>query len=180
MRLLSLYDYSGNWSQPYKEAGWEVTQVDLKYDGVDVRLLKRSPLGYDGILAAPPCTVFAGSGARWPRTNAQMVEGLSCIDAVLRLVYIYKPKFWALENPVGKLVQYLGKPRYYFQPWEHGDPYTKRTCLWGEFTIPDKHPVEPVEGGKIHRMGPSPDRQEKRSVTPMGFSRDFYRANSTF
>lgn len=141
-------------------------------------MLERDGQGFDGILAAPPCTVFAGSGARWPRTDEQMVEGLSCVDAVMRLVWVYKPRFWALENPVGKLVRYLGKPRMYFQPCDYGDPYTKRTCLWGEFNEPAKTPVEPVEGSKMHLLPPSANRQALRSATPMGFARAFYQANS--
>jgi len=81
--ILSLFDYSGNWSKPYRDNGYKVIQVDLKKSGQDVRLLKTYKNIY-GILAAPPCTVFANSGARWPRSEADMIEGLSMVDAVLR------------------------------------------------------------------------------------------------
>jgi len=64
-----------------------------------------------------------------------------------------------------------------FQPNEYGDPYTKLTCLWGEFNTPMRTPVPATEGSKMHRLGPSPDRAMLRSVTPMGFSRAFYEAN---
>ncbi len=53
-----------------------------------------------------------------------------------------KPHFWALENPVGRLPRYIGKYRYTFQPYEYGDPWTKRTCIWGNHNILVKCPVE--------------------------------------
>ena len=173
--ILDLCAGSGNWSKPYAESGYDVYRVDLPHD---VRLWKDyTGMNVHGVLAAPPCTVFAGSGARWPRTDEEMVEGISVVDACLRIIMMTRPKWWVLENPIGKLVRWLGKPRMYFQPYEYGDPYTKRTALWGEFNVPEKSPVEPVEGGKIHRMAPSPDRSAKRGLTPMGFARAFCEAN---
>ncbi|MDR2893016.1 MAG: hypothetical protein LBV80_08030 [Deltaproteobacteria bacterium] len=133
-RILSLCDFSGTWSQPYVDAGYDVIRVDLQH-GQDVRLLERMD-NIHGILAAPPCTCFAVSGNRWPRSDADMVEALSVVDACIRLVVACKPKWWALENPIGKLVRYLGKPQMYFNPCDFGDPYTKKTCLWGSFTPP--------------------------------------------
>lgn len=88
-----------------------------------------------------------------------------------------QPTFWCLENPVGRLVRFLGKPRMYFNPCDFGDPYTKKTCLWGNFNIPTMNQVEPTEGSRMHRMGPSEDRQARRSITPPGFATAFYEAN---
>src|SRR5205823_3295415 len=85
------------------------------------------------ILAAPPCTVFANSGARSGRMR-RLLEGLSIVDACLRFVVACKPVWWALENPVGKLKHYLGEPALRFDPCDYGDPYTKKTCVWGAFT----------------------------------------------
>lgn len=144
--ILSLCDFTGEWSRPYREAGYEVRQYDLKLDGRDLRLehVPREPVL--GILAAPDCTRFALSGNRWTRTDTEMIESLSLVDACLRFVAMTKPTFWALENPVGKLSGYLGKPNLIFNPCDYGDPYTKRTCLWGDFTGAVKSPVDPVEG----------------------------------
>jgi site-specific DNA-cytosine methylase len=89
---------------------YDVIRIDLKH-GEDVRLMKLPNKPIYGILAAPPCTVFAGSGNRWERTDDDMREGLSIVDACCRLVLATRPKWWALENPVGKLVHYLGPPR---------------------------------------------------------------------
>lgn len=186
--ILSLFDHSGNWSAPYRKAGYNVIQVDLQNDGTDARLLQRQvaksldrhsilPDQVYGILSAPPCQVFAGSGARWPRTNEDMIDGLSMVDAVMRYVVTLQPKFWVLENPIGKLVRYLGKPAFYFNPCDFGDPYTKRTCLWGNFNIPKFNRVEPEEGSKMHLLPPSDDRVNLRSATPKGFAKAFYEAN---
>jgi hypothetical protein len=72
--ILSLCDYSGVWSQPYVDDAYDVVRVDLKH-GQDVRLLELPDRPVHGILAAPPCTVFANSGARWERTDDEMRGG---------------------------------------------------------------------------------------------------------
>jgi len=173
--ILDLCGGTGAWSAPYKDAGYNVSIIDIDQD---VRLL-HLPKNVRGILAAPPCTHLAGSGARWWAEKGQeaLLEGLSIVDACLRVVLLTRPTWWCLENPIGRLVHYLGKPKMYFHPWEYGDPYTKKTCLWGKFIEPVKNPVEPTEGGKIHRMPPSPDRGKLRSITPPGFAQAFFEAN---
>lgn len=173
-RILDLCAGSGAWSQPYVDSGYEVIRVTLPEQ--DVRLF-RPPDQVHGILAAPPCTVFASSGARWPRTDQDYIEALSIVDACLRLVIVCQPQWWCLENPVGKLVRWLGPPVAYFNPCDYGDPWTKKTALWGDFIMPPKTPVEPICGSKIHRYPPSPDRGDLRSITPPAFSRAFFEAN---
>lgn len=185
--VLSLCDRTGSWSKSYADAGYRVITVDMQpAEGEhpnrehwqrSVRLLPLPDFRVHGILAAPPCTMFASSGARWVRTDEQMEDALAVVDACLRLVHACRPRWWALENPVGKLGQYLGPPAYYFQPSDFGDRYTKRTCLWGDFNPPQKQPVNPTEGSKMHRMAPGPERQNLRSVTPPGFARAFFEAN---
>ena len=179
--ILDLCGGSGAWSKPYLDAGYEVYNLTLPL--WDIRLMKAYSFTGNtekkvyGILAAPPCTYFASSGARWKRTKEQMLDALSIVDACLRAVIIYKPKFWALENPIGKLTSYLGKPEMYFNPCDYGDPYTKRTALWGNFNIPIKQYVEPTEGSKLHRLPPSIKRAELRSITPSGFAKAFFESN---
>lgn len=173
--ILDLYGAKGNWSKDYRDNGYDVRIITLP--NYDVRLY--SPLdNVYGILAAPPCTRLAGSGARWWKQDlSDLYEALALVDASLRMVAICQPHFWCLENPVGRLVHYLGKPKMYFNPCDYGDPWTKKTCLWGNFNIPKKTPVEPTEGSKIYLMPPSPNRQALRSITPPGFARAFYEAN---
>jgi hypothetical protein len=185
LTILSLCDRSGEWSRPYEAAGYDVIRVDLQ-NAVrrDVRLLEWIDVPIYGILAAPPCDHFAASGARWWEEKGEeaVFEGLSVVDACLRAVAIYRPEFWALENPVGRLRRYLGPPAFTFDPCEFGDPYTKKTLLWGHFTPPvplvsvqARTPVEPVLGSKIHRMGSK--QKNERSVTPAGFAQAFFEAN---
>ena len=112
-------------------------------------------------------------------------------------------QFWALENPYhGFLSKFLGKPAFTFDPWEFGDGYQKRTALWGYFNQPIKTPVEMTPEAKakaktnshLHTLGikfdylkskdihPEHfgkfDRQTRRSITPQGFARAFYKANN--
>ena len=171
--ILDLCGGSGAWSVPYRDAGYDVRLLTLPDD---VRLVHY--LGpVHGILAAPPCTVFANSGARWPRTQAQMLEGLSIVDACLRFVVMCRPQWWALENPVGKLRRWLGPPALLFNPCDYGDPYLKKTLLWGQFIPPKQSPVKPIAKSPIHYMPPSPERAARRSVTPAGFAQAFFKAN---
>lgn len=178
MIVLSLCDYTGAWSAPYRGAGYDVRQVDIR-NGDDVRLFESLSHPVRGVLAAPPCTHLAGSGARWwkEKGDQALIEALAIVDACLRIVSVHRPEWWALENPVGRLNRFLGEPRLRFDPCDYGDPYTKRTCLWGEFSIPAKTPVEPVEGSKMHRLSPSPERALLRSITPAGFAKAFFEAN---
>lgn len=173
--ILDLCGGTGSWSAPYREAGYDVRLITLPQD---VRLYQ-PPENVYGILAAPPCTVFAASGARWERSEQDYIEALSVVDACIRLQWRYKPVFWALENPIGCLRDWIGPPVMYFDPCDYGDPYTKRTCLWGEFKKPKVTPVEPTEGSKLWRClgGASEKTKEIRSVTPAGFARAFFEAN---
>jgi hypothetical protein len=190
--ILSLCDFSGVWSQPYVDAGYHVIRVDLKR-GMDARLIEHISGGVHGILAAPDCNAFAGSGAQyWPAKDAdgRTLAGLALVDACLRAVAIYQPAWWALENPVGRLRRWIGPPRIMFNPCDFAghasnpaaDAYTKKTCLWGQFTPPRPHPIEPVkvcsQGSWIMQLGGSSERtKELRSRTPEGFARAFFEAN---
>jgi hypothetical protein len=177
--ILDLCGGTGSWSEPYRNSQrYDVRTLDI-LDGNDIRLFEIPDEPVYGILAAPPCTHFASSGARWFEEKGEnaLLEGLSVVDACIRIIYACRPYFWALENPIGRLKLYLGKPRYYFDPCFYGDAYTKRTCLWGEFNIPKLTPVYPSEGSKMHLLPPSEDRWKKRSATPKGFVRAFFEAN---
>lgn len=186
--ILDLCGGSGAWSQPYAEAGYEVYVLDPSYPGavaIDVRDILKWKRPVHGILAAPPCTHFSGSGAQyWPAKDAdgRTHEALAVVDACLRVIWANQPQWWCLENPVGRLTHYLGKPTMYFHPWEYGDAYTKKTCLWGTFTEPVRTPVEPIrsnaQGSWVQSLGGSSERTKRlRSATPAGFARAFFEAN---
>lgn len=186
---LSLCDYSGRWSHPWRETH-DVACLDIKR-GEDIRLIEtfdRYDRKADVILAAPTCTKFAGSGARhWKSyTDEMLIEALALVDSCLRWDWVHKPRVFALENAVGRLRRWIGPATWTFNPYEFAgwadDPdseaYTKRTCLWGRFALPEKRPVPPVLGSKTLKFGgPSERTKTLRSITPDGFARAFYEAN---
>lgn len=196
--ILSLFDYSGNWPSFYKEAGYEVYQVDIKHE-IDILSLDVAkdilPFGsIYGILAAPPCTDFSGSGAQYWKikdADGRTEASLSLVYKTLEIIKATSPVFWALENPVGRLptlVPELGKP-WYFNPNQfaghlEGDAaekerYTKRTGIWGKFNIPEKKELSVVKGcNPIMSLGGKSERtKELRSMTPLGFAKAFFEAN---
>ena len=199
--ILDLCGGTGSWSKPYRDNGYDVRIIDPQewleddYGTGDVRLFKKPKEQIYGILSAPPCTHFSGSGARWWEENGEkpLLEGLSIVDACLRIALITKPKFWVLENPVGRLKHYIGDCKCTFQPYQYGDAYSKRTCLWGDFNMPKPTKiVEPKmvefvsKKGEFKRMSkwhydtfrlPKKDRARIRSITSAGFAQAFYEEN---
>jgi hypothetical protein len=113
-----------------------------------------------------------------------MREGLSVVDACLRIIFAHKPVWWALENPIGKLARYLGSPVYKCDPCDFGDPWTKRIWLWGDFKPPMATLLTRPEY-PAHRPARSRDRtsmlsgkqRRERAQTPPGFARAFFEAN---
>ena len=188
--ILSLFDYTGTWSKPYRTAGYRVIQVDLKL-GIDLLAWNYKAIPEKlvcGILAAPECTHYTVSGAQyWNDKDAcGTTEQVNItVRKTLEIINHFKPEFWALENPVGrisKIFPELGKP-WYWQPWQFGDPWTKKTGLWGKFNRPDTFSVKPVEWSKQGSWtqllgGNNEHTKELRSVTPPGFAKAFFKANN--
>jgi len=211
--LLSLFDYSGNWSLPYLEDGWDVIRIDrkIKYpdnystfnkDIMDINtewMLENIFDNYekiDGILAAPPCTDFAVSGAKHWEKKSNPVDTLfgkvnrleyftELTRQTLRIIQLCQPMFYAIENPVGRIakqVPEIGKA-WYFQPYWYGDEYSKKTGLYGKFNKPKPtNLVEPIKysyGSKTQKYGGKSEKtKELRSITPMGFAKAFYSVNN--
>ena len=178
--ILDLCGGTGAWSNPYKDAGYDVRLITLPDH--DVRLYS-PPDNVYGILAAPPCTHLARSGARWWKQKGEgaLLEAMSIVDACLRIVIVTGPEWWALENPIGRISRYLGEPVLKFDPYYYGDPWTKRTWVWGDFNMPLECRVEPAQGDRTSSIGPTKsyfDRSSRRSITPPGFAQAFFEANS--
>lgn len=161
--ILSLCDRTGHWARYYEPSLYEVVTFDLS-SGHDIRHLPYFGRTVHGILAAPPCTQFSIVAARyWERKDAVepelLEEALSVVHACLSMIAIYNPKWWALENPRGRLSRYLGPPAWSFDPFEYGgwlapgeqtvpefppnDGYCKTTFIWGSARKPEIKPVEP-------------------------------------
>ena len=113
---------------------------------------------------------------------------IACLNIIWECRYDHKLAFWCLENPMGYLRQFLGKPVFTFDPCDFGDPYTKKTDLWGYFNIPKKNRVEPefvdFESGKRmsrmhHKTSYESGERRKilRAITPPSFAKAFFEAN---
>ena len=199
--ILDLCGGSGSWSKPYKEAGYDVRLITLpEYDV----LTYEPPENVYGILAAPPCTEFSVLNCKAEPRKRKPEEGLKVVMACMRIIEKCKPVWWAMENPVGYLREYMGNSRLIFQPWEYGDAWTKRTELWGNFNIPqkiyskwedvpDKLPLYTRPGRKkpnfaylqksaqalipqLAWANPKTDA-DFRAITPPGFAKAFFEAN---
>ncbi|MEO8021058.1 PLxRFG domain-containing protein [Polaromonas sp.] len=196
--VLSLFDLSGEWSKPWEEAGYQVYRFDIQADPNmgDVNNFSSEFFGdwfgdFEGkdvyaILAANPCTDFAVSGARHfaaKDADGRTVASVKLVHQTLAAIEYFKPAVWGLENPVGRIEKLGGLPpwRLSFNPNHLGDPYTKKTLIWGRFNgdLPIA-PVEPTEGSKMHKLygGKSMATKNARSETPEGFSYGFFMANN--
>lgn len=95
------------------------------------------PKNVYGVIANPVCTEF--SIAKGFHINGDLEKGMFLVNHCLRIIKESNPTFWVIENPAtGKLKDFLGKPKFVYQPWEFGSPWTKKTALWGRFNIPNK------------------------------------------
>lgn len=192
--ILDLCGGTGAWSRPYAEAGYDVRLITLPDN--DVRTY-RPPDHVYGILAAPPCTEFSLAKGGQARDFAGGVEVMSaCLRIIWQCRQREKLAFWALENPVGFMRQFLGRPHFTFEQWQFGDFGIKPTDIWGYF----KEPVPTVKerpgligimyrDGHRHGRGMANpkcppeyanmglDRAALRAITPAGFAKAFYRAN---
>ena len=133
--ILDLCGGTGAWSKPYKDAGYDVRLITLPENDVITYIPSDNVYG---ILAAPPCTEFSLARNRYPEIPRDFIKGMNIINACIRIIWQCNPRFWALENPIGLLSRFLGKFKYTFEPWWFGDPWTKRTALWGNFNKPEQ------------------------------------------
>jgi site-specific DNA-cytosine methylase len=124
--------------------------------------------GWDLMIAHPPCTHLAVSGARWFKDKRE--EQAEALDFVRLLLDAPIPRI-ALENPVSIISSKIRKPDQIIQPWQFGHGETKATCLWLQGLLP-LQPTDLVEGrtARVHRMPPSPDRWKERSRTFQGIA----------
>lgn len=126
---------------------------------------------WDLIIAFPPCTDLAVSGARWfPEKRADGRQQRS-IAFFMQFVSADCPKI-AIENPIGIMSSDYRKPDQIIQPWQFGHGETKATCLWLK-GLPKLIPTEIVGGReqRVWKMPPGPERAKERSKTFPGIAR---------
>lgn len=173
MKVLVACEFSGTVRDAFAARGHKAVSCDLLptlKPGLHIigDVLNFINDGYDLIIAHPPCTHLASSGARWFKDKQKEQE--EAVAFVLRLANADCPKI-AIENPIGVLSSRWRKPDQIIQPWQYGHGETKATCLWLK-NLPKLTPTNIVEGreARIHMMPPSPDRWMKRSVTYQGIA----------
>lgn len=127
--------------------------------------------GYDLMIAHPPCTHLAVSGARWFKDKAQEQESaLTFVRELMNRSHHHIPCF-CIENPISIISSRIRKPDQIIQPWMFGHGETKATCLWLN-NLPKLQPTNIVDGreARIHKMPPGPDRWKERSRTFQGIA----------
>jgi len=131
------------------------------------------------IIAFPPCTHLAVSGARWfkeKRKDGRQQQGIDFFMAIANAPC----KQIAIENPVGIMSTVWRKPDQIIQPFEYGHTETKKTCLWLR-SLPKLIPTDIVydemirlpkkERNRIHYMSPRKNRSKLRSKTFIGIAK---------
>jgi hypothetical protein len=173
VKVLIACEYSGTVRDAFRARGHDAMSCDLlptdvpgpHYQG-DVQEILRD--GWDLMIAHPPCTHLAVSGARWFHLKRQ--EQAEALDFVQLLMDAPIPRI-AVENPVSVISSRIRKPDQIIQPWQFGHGETKATCLWLK-GLPALKPTNVVDGreARIHRLPPSADRWKIRSTTYAGIA----------
>ena len=185
MKILVACEYSGAVRDVLCNMGHHAVSVDLlpgegewtcnHIQGDVIPLLNGK---WDMMIAHPPCTHLAVSGARWFKDK--VVEQAEALDFVQMLMDAPIPHI-AIENPVSVISSKIRKPDQIVQPWMFGDPFTKTTCLWLK-NLPTLVPTEIVSKGERHvtksgkslpawyNLPPSEDRAKIRSKTFPGMA----------
>lgn len=171
LRVLAACEFSGRVRDAFIALGHEAFSCDIvdsdspgphfKCDVFDV--INQS---WDLVIAFPPCTHLAASGARWwPSKIQEQGEAIEFVKELWRR----GPAKMAIENPVGRLSSAWMKPSQIIQPWQFGHGETKSTCLWIR-GLPLLQATKVVDGrnARIHWMGESKARQKQRSLTYQG------------
>ena len=185
LKVLVACEESGTVRRAFRELGHDALSCDIlpardgetkyHYQG-DVRGILDA--GWDLMIAHPPCTHLAVSGARWFKGKEKEQE--EALDFVRLLLDAPIPRI-CVENPVSVISTRIRKPDQIVQPWMFGDAATKTTCLWLK-DLPQLRPTDIVGKGDRtvtksgrslptwYNLPPSPDRARIRSTTFGGFA----------
>ena len=175
MKILVACEYSGTVRDAFIHAGHDAMSCDIlptdqpgpHYQGDVMDILGKD---WDMLIAHPPCTHLAVSGARHFARKRESGEQQAAIDFFMSLANSGIEKI-AIENPICIMSTVWRKPDQIIQPWQYGHGETKATCLWLE-NLPPLTPTNIVDGreARIHKMPPSADRWKLRSKTYHGIA----------
>jgi len=172
-RILIACEFSGVVREAFKVLGFDAWSCDLlpsEIEGQHIQgdVLEQLDKGWDLMIAHPPCTHLAVSGARWFKDK--QMEQAKALAFVWMLLEAPIPRI-AIENPISIISSQIRKPDQIIQPWMFGHGETKATCLWLK-GLPKLLPTDIVEGreAKVHKMPPSANRWKERSRTYQGIA----------
>ena len=175
MRVLIACEFSGRVRDAFLRKGHDAWSCDLlptESPGPHIQddVLKHLNDGWDLIIAHPPCTHLAVSGARWFREKREDGRQQQGIDFFMLFADNPCPKI-AIENPVGIMSTIWRKSDQVIQPWQFGHGETKATCLWLK-NLPKLVPTDVVKAreARVHKMSASKDRGRLRSITYQGIA----------
>lgn len=173
MKVLIACEFSGTVREAFARLGhdaWSCDLLETEQPGQHIIADVREVLtqGWDLLIAHPPCTHLAVSGARWFKDKLQ--EQAEALEFVRLLLSADIPRI-ALENPISIISSKIRKPDQIIQPWQFGHGEVKATCLWLK-NLPRLIPTEVVEGrlARVHKEPPSPERWKNRSRTFPGIA----------
>lgn len=174
MRVLIACEFSGVVRDAFASRGHDAWSCDLLPSETAGNHIQGNVLavlqdGWDLLIAHPPCTHLAVSGARWFKSKGTALQRdsleffLSCLNAPIPQICV--------ENPVSIAATHIAPPHQIIQPWQFGHPEQKTTCLWLK-NLPRLIPTCVVSGReqRIWKMPPSKDRGKERSRTYSGIA----------
>ena len=185
MKILVACEFSGIVRDAFRAKGHDAISCDLlptesegpHYQG-DIRDILYDK--WDMVLAFPPCTHLASSGARWFKEKQKDGRQQQGIDFFNLFTNLDCPKVM-IENPIGIMSTHYRKPDQIIQPWQFGHEESKKTCLWLKglpFLKPTNIKMLPKSGywtnqtpSGQNKLGPAPDRAKNRSKTYLGISK---------
>lgn len=175
MRVLVACEFSGTVRRAFQALGHDAWSCDLlpAEDGSPHHIhgdaLEALGRGWDLLIAHPPCTDLAVSGARHfeaKRADGRQDRALDFVRALMAF-----PGRFCIENPVSIISSRIRKPDQIIQPWQFGHGETKATCLWLNGLMPLRATdIVPGREARVHRMPPGPDRWKERSRTFAGIA----------
>ena len=176
MRVLVACEYSGRVREAFRNLGHDAWSCDILESEDDSEFHIQTRIedvindGWDLMIAHPPCTHLAVSGARHFKAKQESGVQQEALEFVRLLLEADIPKI-ALENPISIISSKIRKPDQIIQPWQFGHGETKATCLWLK-GLPKLVPTNIVEGReqRIHKMPPSPTRWKERSRKYQGIA----------
>lgn len=189
MRVLIACEFSGIVRDAFSAKGHDAWSCDLlpserQGNHIQDDVLQHLQDGWDMVLGFPPCTFLCNSGVRWLKGNSERQTNRQNAIRFVKTIWDAPCERVCIENPIGCLSTAWMKPSQIIQPFDHGHPDWKSTCLWlrglpllqpSVITFPEQVVGGGMKPGRIssriHRLPPSDHRWKDRSRTYEGIAK---------